>query len=361
MSRALTVVAAALASLLLGCGKSEEATANPPDPFYGVTIQDAVSDAEFSRMALGRVGSYHLVISWAAVERNEGLYDWVGIDKVMTQLAINGIKPVPYVFATPAHLADDVIEPPTDSPEALAAWARFLREAAARYGPGGSFWQAFALTNPGVAAQPLEIWEIWNEVNGPAFWSPKPSPFAYARLLRVSDRALHSIDPEAEIMTAGMFATPSSRDAIVSFKYLRRLYQQDGIAEIVDDVGIHPYGPRIKDVAKQMRRTRKVMRRAGDASSGLWVTEIGWGSDPSVRSPLAKSRRKQAKLLTQAYGLFRKKRAAWKVQGALWYNWRDPNGQVQECTWCAAAGLFERDLDPKPSWVAFTRQTGGTP
>ena len=47
------------------------------------------------------------------------------------------------------------------------------------------------------------------------------------------------------------------------------------------------------------------------------------------------------------------------MRGALWYTWRDPANPVGLCGWCASAGLFDNDLDPKPAWRAYTELTGG--
>lgn len=358
-ARVLLALVAASATLLAGCGGDERATAKVPESFFGVAPQDPLNSADFARMKNGGVGSYHLLLSWSRVERSPGAYEWSSYDQLLTELALRGIEPVPYVFGTPRHFADKGIVPPTKSPQALAAWEGFLRAAAERYGPGGAFWDLFAESNPGVEPVPLTTWEIWNEVNAPAFWHPKPSPRAYAKLLKRSRKALRSVDPGAEIMVAGMFATPSSPKAIVSFDFLRRLYRKPGMRRVIDLVAIHPYGPRLGDVKRQMSKTAKVMRKAGEGDAGMWVTELGWGSEKEQRSKLTTSRRKQAKLLRGAYRMLIDKRKRWNVRGALWYTWRDPSRQVQECRWCQSAGLFDRDLDPKPAWVQFTRLTGG--
>lgn len=361
--RRLLALLAASAALLGGCGgdDADGPAGGVPASFFGVSPQDPPSSADFARMSSGGVGSYHLLLAWSAVERTPGVYDWSSYDGILGELAVNGIEPVTYLFGTPEHLAEEPVIPPTHSRRALAAWEDFVAAAAERYGPDGTFWEQFADANPDVEPQPLRVWEIWNEVNTPAFWQPKPSPIEYARLLRSSERAIHSVDPGAKIMVAGMFATPSAEGAVVSFRFLRDLYRIRSVEETVDLVGVHPYGPDLESVERQLERTHAEMQRAGQGGAGMWVTEFGWGSDEGARSQLAVSPEDQAALLGGTYELLIDRREEWSVQGALWYTWRDPTEQVLDCLWCRSAGLFDRELDPKPAWEEFTRLTGGTP
>lgn len=362
MRRLLAAGLALLATTALGCGGSEEATAKPAPSFYGVAPHGAVTDADLARMGAGNVGSYHLLLFWARIERTEDNYDWAEYDSLLGELAVQGIDPVGFVFGSPPWIARSGLAPPVRSPEELAAYAEFLTEVQQRYGPGGSYWDTFALTHPGVEPRPVRIWEIWNEINSPNFWKPRPDPGDYAKLFRLSAKTLHGLDPEAQVMIAGMFATPQSDKALTSFDYLDRLYEKKGVAEASDLVGIHPYGPKVADVRKQMVKTRKAMKRGGDGDAGTWVTEIGWGSDPKVRSQLSKTPKKQGALLRKTYEMMAAERDTWNLEGVLWYTWRDaenPAGIV--CGWCSSAGLLDDDMDTKPAWREFTKLTGGEP
>jgi hypothetical protein len=360
------IVAALLAlpaAAILGCGGagSGEAPVELPRTFFGVAPQDPTTEVDLARMARGELGSYHLFLSWTRVGRQARSFDWSRYDELLRGLAVNELEPIAYAFGTPERFAQTPSTPPTVSERALRGWERFLKAAATRYGPGGEFWERFAVTNPGVEPRPIRIWEIWNEVNAPAFWSPRPDPTDYATLLKRSERSLHRIDPDAQIMVAGMFATPSSEQAIQSFDYLAQLYAEPGVAGATDLVGVHPYGPRLGDVERQLEGTYEQMELGGDGSDGIWVTEIGWGSDPGVDSDLATTPARQASLLGQAYELLIERRTEWNLQGALWYTWRDPQDPASVCGWCASAGLVDDDLDSKPAWREYTRLTGGEP
>lgn len=309
-------------------------------------------------MARGGVGSYHLLISWARVERTRASYDWSLYDGLMTALAAEGIDPVPYLFGTSPVFADDPTTPPVRDAATFNAWTDFVKAAVERYGPNGELWSLLSRTRPDIAPNPPQTWEIWNEMNGPAFWEPTPDVDEYARLLKRTARAITDVDADARIMTGGMFATPSSGESILSFEYLEELYAKRGIAKIVDVVGIHPYGPNIGAVELQMEEMREVIE-AADPDAGMFVTEIGWGSDGEVEGQLSKDPERQAELLGEVYRTLIERRREWRLEGALWYTWRDPANAPPNCSWCPSAGLFDRDLDPKPSWDAFTEVAGG--
>lgn len=373
MRRHASVLGALVALLglllaLAGCGSEEESAKPEPEPqvgaddaFFGIAPQETPNEADLARMSAGGVRSYHVLLSWPGVETARGVYDWAGYDDLLTELAQNGIEPVPFVFGTPSFYAEERTVAPT-SGKALDAWSAFLRAAAERYGPDGAFWQDFEASNPGVGPQPLIIWEIWNEPNSSLFWKPRPDPADYADLLTRSAEELRSVDPEAEIMIGGMFATPVSDNAIVSFDYLEQLFAEDGVADAVDVVGVHPYSPRVGGrlgVIDQVERTRKTIDAAG-SDADIWATELGWGSDPEVPNQLAKTPDQQASLLEESLGTLYDDRESLGLRGVLWFSWHDANTNP-ECGWCAASGLVDADRDSKPAWIAYTKLAGGEP
>lgn len=365
IARPALIWLALAAATLAGCGGSEDdPTAEPSiggdyGAFFGVAPNETPNDADFARMTAGGIGSYHVLLSWQTVELEQGTYDWSSYDAVFRQLATYGIEPVPYVIGTPAAYAEESSVPPTVSEEAFDAWAAFLEEAALRYGPDGAFWQSLAETDPELEPRPVGVWEIWNEPNSSVFWLPAPDPAAYARLFKRSSRVLKSVDPEATVMTAGMFLTPQSEGAINSIDFLRAIYDRNGVAEAADAIGVHPYGPRVVDVIDQVDKTHDFIEEAGDDAS-LWVTEIGWGSDPESPNQLAKTPEEQAELLEGSFTELLARREELTLGGILWFTWRDVDIGV-DCGWCATAGLVDGDRDSKPAWLAFTEITGGTP
>lgn len=360
MIRRAAGVALVLLAALCGCGGSGDEAGGRFGAFFGISPVDVPSAPDYSRMSNGGIGSYRLPLAWSTVEATKGTYNWAPFDATLAELAKNGIEPIVNVTGTPAGYAPKLTDPPTSSGEAFDAWADFLHAAALRYGPDGTFWGAFAEANPGIAPQPLRVWEIWNEPNTSTFWTPSPDPGAYSALLKRSSRVLKNVDPDAQIMVGGMFVTPPSDGAIVSFDFLRDIYDHRGVADTVDLVGVHPYGPDVESVTKQLDGTRDAIDAAGD-DAGLWVTELGWGSDPNVPNQLAETPEKQAELLTDSFKVMYDDRDQWDLKGVVWFTWRDSSVLVGTCLWCQTAGLIDPDGDSKPSWLAFTDLSGGTP
>jgi len=358
MLAALVVLPLLVQPTLTGCGGDEEEVA--PDPFFGVAPEGLQNATDYERMRAGGVGTVRVVLQWSGIETTEGAYNWRTSDQILSQLAIAGIEPLVTVFGTPGIYASEVTDAPVEG-EALDAWAEFLAAAGERYGNNGTFWESLGAANPDIEPQPVREWEIWNEPNSSTFWSPTPDPDAYAELLLRSAQALEESDPDAAVMTAGMFATPQSDGAIVSYDFLGDLFAVDGVADAADIVGAHPYGPDNDAVIDQVERTRAALEDAG-VDAPIWATEIGWGSNPKSGNDLAKTPEEQANLLATTFSELSDRRDELDLDGVVWYTWHDSTeSAVGECGWCATAGLVDADRDTKPAWTAFTGLTGGTP
>ncbi|HEX2388021.1 MAG TPA: glycosyl hydrolase [Solirubrobacterales bacterium] len=366
MRRRRTIAAAAaafaLCALLLvsGCGGDDDSEATV-DPFYGVAPEGLQNDTDYERMRAGGVGTVRAVLQWSAIESTKGTYDWRSSDQILSQLALAGLEPLVTVYGTPAAYAPSTTDAPTNDEKTFDAWADFLAAAAARYGADGDFWTSFADSNPDTTPEPIREWEIWNEPNSSTFWSPTPDPDAYAELLKRSAKVLGKADPDAKVMSAGMFATPQSEGAIDSYDFIAGLFDVGGVDDAVDVVGVHPYGPDVDSVIGQVEKTRKALDNAG-SDAPMWATEIGWGSNPKSGNDLSKTPEEQADLLGKSFGQLSASREDLGLDGVVWYTWHDSTeNAVGACGWCATAGLVDADRDSKPSWIAFTDLTGGTP
>jgi Glycosyl hydrolase catalytic core len=365
LARLGAAAAAALAlcavAMLAGCGGGDDDSDATADPFFGVAPEGLQNAGDYERIRAGGLGTVRVVLQWSAIESEKGSFNWAGSDQVLTQLALAGLEPLVTVYGTPEAYAPSATDAPTDDGRTLDAWARFLKAAVARYGTDGDFWSSLADANPDIATQPVREWEIWNEPNSATFWSPTPDPDAYAELLTRSAKVIHDGDPEARVMSAGMFATPQSDGAIVSYDFLKSLFAADGVADAVDIVGVHPYGPEVDSVIGQVEKTRAVVDHAG-GDTPLWATEIGWGSNPKSGNDLSKTPEEQADLLSESFGELSDRRDELGLDGVVWYTWHDSTEKaVGECGWCASAGLVDADRDSKPSWIAYTDLTGGQP
>ena len=104
-------------------------------------------------------------------------------------------------------------------------YSRFARAAAARYGSQGSFWSE----HPEIPRLPVTDWQLWNEPNLQGFWRPKLSAKSYVGLLRVFSRAMRSGDPDAHVLLAGLFPSPTAHGHVIGIpleRYLSTIYRQ---------------------------------------------------------------------------------------------------------------------------------------
>jgi polysaccharide biosynthesis protein PslG len=369
----------AAAAIAAGCGgDGEDASGGGdagegevPRSFWGVVSGTELNEEELSRMGDGNVGTLRELVLWPEIEpAADDQYDWSKLDPLVAGAAENGIELLPFVYGTPAwavgncHGYDPLTcqrIPPLQSEQAKAAWQDLLRDLVARYGPDGSFWSddSDPFDPPEV---PITQWQIWNEPSSLTYFRPEPSPERYAELLELSHEAITEVDPEAEIVLAGLFGEPrrAAEDGGVAWEYLANLYEMDGIEETFDVVAMHPYAESLEEIEFQFNKMLRVIDEAGDSEARIWVTELGWGSaEPIPNAPLVKGPDGQRDLLAESFDLLRANREPWRLEGVIWYQWKDLPEKFKGCEFCASAGLFDLGGEPKPAWEAFLEYSGG--
>ena len=348
----------------LSFGPAAHAAKAPAD-FYGVVPQTTIFGSDLDRMGQAKVGVMRIIMNWGAIDQTaaDNDNDWTGIDAIMLGAAPNGIEIQPFIFGTPAWVAQsldnrkctgfDCATFAPKSPEAIAAWQKFTSEAVARYGPGGTFFQE----NPQVPANPIIDWQAWNEMNSKTFFAPKPSTKQYAEMVKAFDQAVKAQNPNANTLLGGIPELAGSRKAIPGDEYLADFYDIKGISKSFDGVAIHPYGATLKKIQSSTELFTDVIKKARDKNVGLWITEIGAGSKKGGNA-LNKGKKGQASLLTDAYKYFAKVRNKYNVEAVDWFSWQDQ--QTQICSWCASSGLLSTSGAAKPSLKAFVKLTGGS-
>ena len=127
---------------------------------------------------------------------------------------------------------------------------------------------------------PITSWQIWNEPNPRWNFAPgttvEEAAQLYARLVQVSHDAITSADPQAEIVTAGfitqkdpyVYEFPRASTRCRGSKIDRRWTQSTH------------YAPTVDQVRTAIKRVRDVMAKHNDRGTPMWITELGWGSDP---------------------------------------------------------------------------------
>jgi hypothetical protein len=375
-TRRLKLAVVLAAAALAACFAASSAAAAVPAKFWGVAPQSLPSAEQFQRLQRGGVDTMRFPIEWSTVESVQGSPDWNYVDSLVTGVTASGIEPLPFITGAPSWAVKQrSVNPASHSfaPASLpvrtgaerASWEGFLREVVGRYGPGGAFWSQ----HPGLPYRPIRTWQIWNEPNFKYFVAA-PNPIDYGKLIKLSYTAIKGLDPGAQLILAGLFADPKEatgkyrtykpRPALLATEFLRQMYHgTPGIKQKFQGVALHPYSTEYWKLAPEVEAVREVLRKAGDPGKALWITELGWSSEPpSPSDEFAKGRQGQARELKGAFKLIVRNQAKWNLKRVFWFSVDDRAGL---CNFCGGSGLFGEGFLPKPSWKAYVKFAGGTP
>jgi hypothetical protein len=368
------VVALALASVVLAAavavatlpGRAHAANKAilpvTPNSFVGV-----VSDETFAALGSGSssylnsitatgVGLLRQKFDWDFLTFGQGPnnINWSYLDRFMTATAQQGITVMPVLFDPPASLTSQPAQgairgnyPPTD----LGAIGDFGAMLAAHYGTNGSFWAE----NPQLPRHPITAWQIWNEPNLPVYWQPAPNAAAYVQMLRAASQKIKAVDPNAEIITAGI---PDShiKGAIPLNRYVKQMYRA-GAAGSFDTLAVNGYAPTAHGVTKLMSHMRKALNSYGGRATSLRVSEFGWADrgpeHPKGRFTVGK---KQGPYTYQAIRELWKARKRLKLRGIVYYDWRDqPVYAGGKNFWGLHTGLLTINGHAKPALRWFKK------
>jgi hypothetical protein len=365
-------IATGFAVLAIACVAAIASLSTPetahaaPRSFFGIVPQAVISEEDARYMRAARIGAIRLPIGWESVQPTQyGGYNWEGMDREIATAAQQGLEVLPFLSGVPGWVSGKTTTMPIDSGLAREGWKAFVKAAAERYGPGGEFWAEHspAVAKDGLVIQrprPIRTWQIWNEANFFYFAFPV-SPARYARLLRLTYPAIRSADPEAEVVLAGLFGEPDERGrrGMSAADFLARLYRQPGIERYFDSVALHPYAFHVEDLEAMVEDVRAVIVENEDPDAGLYITEMGWGSqnDPDIVA-FEQGIHGQVRELRGAYEYMLENRRRLNLKAAYWFTWKDSR---LYCNFCDSVGFF-READsyrPKPAWRAFVKITGG--
>jgi hypothetical protein len=372
-TRALTAAFA----VALALGVFAASAAAVPASFFGVVPQSTLTQEEFKTLQKGHVKEMRVSMIWPAIQPTKGAYDWSSFDPIAERAAKSGVELLPFVVGTPTWAVPNATVPGTGGAKAPAhlpasgtsgkAWSNFLKAAVARYGTNGSFWAE----NPQVPARPIKAWQIWNEPNFKYFVA-HPNPKEYGALVKLSSTTIKSVDPTAQIITAGLFAKPAGARYLKGKKvihatspnyfgsyFLEQMYKTNpGIKSRFQGVALHPYVARYRQLPPEIEELRGVMTREGDAAKGLWITELGWSSEPpqGPSNVFAVGAAGQARELKGAFTLLKADAAKYRLKHVYWFSVDDA---PETCNFCNGSGLFKSPFIPKKAWTEFVKFTGG--
>ena len=325
-------------------------------PFVGIVAEDAFAgtpayrESTVAQLAQLGVGTARQTLDWARIEPTPGDHRWAQYDDWVRSCAQHGITVLPVVFNAPAWASRAPAQGAkrgTYPPRSAAAFAAFARTAAARYGPGGSFWAA----NPGIPYRPVRTWQIWNEPNLPVYWQPRPSAKQYVALLRATTTAIRAVDRRAQILTAGL---PKSRLGIPLDTYVKQMIRAKALPSF-DALAVNPYARTATGVVRFLHHMRKVLDANGARRKGLAATELGWSSQRG-RGHFVLGPKGQATAIRRTIPRLWRARGRLKLRGVVYFNYRDalPYPGFKDF-WGLHTGLRSLSNQAKPAFTAFQR------
>ena len=235
-------------------------------------------------------------------------------------------------------------------------WARPAGTQAS-YGPDPKQYAAFARRVARRYSQRgVRHWEIWNEPNVAAFWTPKPNAAAYAKLLKAAYRAIKDEDPGAVVLTGGTAPAVTDEWNVAPVAWLQRLYR-NGAKGHFDALSHHPYcwpafpGEALgwsawHQMSGAAESLRSVMKANGNPKKTIWATEFGAPTNGPSGSFV--SEQAQAQMIQRAYQVW----SAYDWSGPLFvYEARDlgTNTSTRENFF----GLVRRDFSLKPAYDVY--------
>ena len=198
-----------------------------------------------------RVGWLRQDFWWSLAEPEQGRFEWSDFDRAIDAYNQHGFR----LFAILCYSSawSNGVCPQTD--EERARFANYVYEMVQRY-------------QGKVAA-----WEIWNEPNIQPFWSPRPDPKLYAKLLIAAYDAAKRADPDCVIVGGGL-AGPDA-------EFLEGMYAH-GAAGHFDVFSYHNYGQQssMESEWPAVEKLRAVMAKYDEPDKPIWHTESGFFTGP---------------------------------------------------------------------------------
>src|SRR3954454_7401009 len=280
-----------------------------PRSFFGVVADNVWASGGSARAAYlhdigaAGVGTIRQKFQWLEIEKSPGVYSFASYDQYVGDVTRRGFSIIPVLFDPPAfrssrpsHGAGRGTYPPRSNAE----FGQFAAALVRRYGPSGSFWSP----HPSLPRRPLRSWQIWNEPHIKAYWPTGQDPSEYVDMLRTVGRAIKTVDPGAEVIAAGLSET---NVGINVDKYLAGMYKA-GAKGTFDSVAVHPYAGAADQSYDIMKRVRAVMDKAGDRSTPMRVTELGWATWGHTQNPFNVGPHGQAELVKRVWATLVKQR-----------------------------------------------------
>jgi polysaccharide biosynthesis protein PslG len=347
---------------VVGSSSSTSSTSSPPPAagtglHVGITVDsqgwgDSTSYRQLQGMAAGAKWSREQ-FSWSVVEPQPGVFDWSRYDRLMGAAAKNGLSILANPFSTPAWAGAAWNQIPVDP----SAYADFIARIAARYGPGGTFWQS----NPSLPARPLQYIELWNEPYCTCFSYGGVNPARYAALVKASVLAGRAANPGVKYLLEADTAPGEYPGGFLAGMYAA----MPDLNHYFDAVAVHPYSDDRSPLLtadtygfQRIGSARGVLVAHSAADKPLWITEVGWPTCPGGAADECVSEAQQAAYLQAAFDLVKTQYSSY-VRALFVYHYNDftPGDPNEREQWF---GLTRTDGSHKPAYAVFQAEAAGT-
>ena len=285
------------------------------------------------------IGWVRVEMSWFRIEVSPGRFDFSRYDSLLTSAGQQGFQVLgSLTYGSPWHTSAPASEPAgfarlTYPPSDYAAYEAYVTAVVSRY------------------KNSIHAWEVWNEPDLTRFW--KGTPADYARLLAAAHDTVKRADPSAQVVLGGLaLCCPPDSSTNFLTEILRDTVHP--AANNLDVVDVHLYGPKT-EAKRRMDYVRGELAKVGAADRPIWVTEVGYSSDPGVQLERAYQGgpEAQAQWLRDTLPYLLNELGAQRV---FWFTWIDvpTSGRT-----FAKHGLLDANLVPKPAVDAYKALIAG--
>ncbi len=330
-SRAARILPSLL--LVLVAARAVPAAVPLPEPTvgrsFGVNIHFRGAPRDLDLIRQAGFGFIRMDLTWAAVERKKGTYDFAGAgyDALTAGCRRRGIR-ILYIL----DYSNKLYEPERSvrSETGRKAFAAFAEAAAHRYKGHGV------------------LWEIWNEPNIRQFWTPQPSAEDYCKLVRAAAPLIKKADPSGLVVAGATSGIP--------FDWLEQCFKK-GLLELIDVLSVHPYRPHPPEtVIGDYDRLRRLIDRYAPPGKRVPVISGEWGYSNINWDKKPLSRQTQARYLVREFlvNLYR------NIPVSIWYDWKNDGTDPDERE--HNFGTVTHLLEPKQAYTAaavLTKNLGG--
>jgi hypothetical protein len=253
-------------------------------------------DNELDMIREAGFGLIRMDLIWEHVEKEKGVYDFGGYERLTKALHERGITPL-YILDYSNKLYEQKRSVTTQ--EGREAFAKFA---------------AAAVT--ALKSYPV-VWEIWNEPNLKQFWDEQPSAEDYVALVEETVKAMRAVDANCTIIAPATSGIP--------LEFLDACFKK-GMLQWLDAVSVHPYRSKVPETALEEYTTlREFIQRYGFGKT-IPILSGEWGYSIHPYKGLPVDEHRQAQFIVRQFLT----NFMADVKISIWYDWHDDGTDPNE-------------------------------